>query len=132
MQPETLTAFIAKFPQQVPTAADLVLDTTHLNSIIVVDNTNNPVTITLPPADDIQAGGYFLIFALTAANPVTVSVQPGDTYNEGVSAPIVLDQIAQILTVYAIKHPADPAVRSNLLRSSYRCDGPQSFDMVGV
>ena len=139
MQPDTIAAFISKFARQVPVGVGvpfLVLDATHRNSIIVIDNSDNPVAVTLPPADDIRAGGYFLIFALTDANPISVRVQEGDTYNKGASTPIVLDQTGQILTVFTIKRPEpspEPSKPYNLrLRSSYRCSEPQTLNIGGV
>ena len=105
MQSGTVAAFINQFARQVFISADLALDTTHLNGIIVVDNSNNPVAISLPPADNIRAGGYFMVFALTDANPVTVSVRPGDNYNAGEVAPIVLTGAGEILTVFATNQP---------------------------
>ena len=102
----TVGAFINQFARQVFIDADITLNATHLNGVIIVDNSNGPVTVTLPRANTIRAGGYFQVFALTAANTVTVVVQPGDSYNAGSVAPITLSQAAQILTIFATNTPS--------------------------
>ncbi len=101
MQSGTVGAFINQFARQVFVDSDITLSAQQLNGTIIVDNSTGPVTVTLPPAVSIRAGGYFQVFALTGNNPVTVVVQPGDVYNAGEVAPIVLSSAGQILTVFA-------------------------------
>ena len=105
MQSGTVGAFINQFARQVFVDSDITLSAQQLNGTIIVDNSTGPVTVTLPPAVSIRAGGYFQVFALTGNNPVTVVVQPGDVYNDGTSTPIVLTSVGQILTIFATNAP---------------------------
>ena len=102
MQPGTVAGYPLPFKRQVPVIADRVLSTLDLNGLILVDSSAGPVTITLPRAILIRAGGFFQILALTgAAFPVTVKLQPGDDYNSGASADIILNDTAQSIIVLA-------------------------------
>ncbi len=100
MQPGSVAAYPYPFKRQVIVTASRALTTLDLNGLIVVNSLGGAVTITLPPANTIRAGGFFQILALTGdVNSVTIVVQGADTYNIGLVVPIVLDQQAQPLIV---------------------------------
>lgn len=91
MQAGTTGAFRYPYGKQVDVNVSRTLTSQDLNGVIIVDSSAGPVTIALPPAIETNAGGSFLIFAQTAdINPVTVILNPGDTYNEGLVAPVTL------------------------------------------
>lgn len=104
MQTGTLTGYAWPLKRQVFISGDRVLSTQELNGLILVNSAGGPVTITLPRANTIRAGGFFQILALTGnVFPVTVRLSPGagDFYNTGVVADIVLSSAAQALLVAA-------------------------------
>lgn len=92
----TVGAYAYPFKKQIPVSASRTLTTQDLQGVLVVDSTAGPITLALPFANQIRGGGYFNVLALTGAtNPVTIIVQGGDTYNNGLVAPLVLTQDAQ-------------------------------------
>ncbi len=108
MQSGTVAGYPLPFKRQVPVTEDRTLSTLDLNGIIRVDSSLATVTITLPPANTIRAGGFFQILALTGStNPVIVAFGPGDTYNDGVVAPIVLDADGETVPVIGTEAPTE-------------------------
>lgn len=98
----TTGAFRFPHGKQIFVDGDRTLTTQDLNGVISVDSSAGPVTITLPSALEINAGGSFLILAETGdVNPVTVVLgEPGDTYNEGLVAGFPLStKNAQLLVL---------------------------------
>lgn len=96
MQAGTTAAYPYPLRRQVLVSTSRDLSAQELNSLIVVDSSAGPVVLTLPPAASIQGGGFFQILALNGnVNPVTVSLQPGDTYNDGLVAPLVLNSAGE-------------------------------------
>lgn len=96
MLPGTVSGYPYPLRNQVRVTANRTLTARELNSLIVIDSTAGPVAITLPSARSIQGGGFFQILALTGdLNPVTIALQPGDTYNQGLVVPIVLNSAGE-------------------------------------
>lgn len=96
----TLGAYSLPFKKQIPVNTSRTLTTQDLQGLLVVDSSVGPITLALPLANTVRGGGYFNILAIRGSvNPVTIIVQPGDTYNNGIAFPIVLDQDAQGLLV---------------------------------
>lgn len=81
---------------------DTTLTPGDASATLLVDSSLNPVTITVLPRADILPGRYFNILALSGStNPVTIVFAPGDSYNDGATAPLVLDEDGSSLSLYS-------------------------------
>lgn len=98
----TTGAYAYPLKKQIPVNASRTLTTQDLQGVLVVNSNAGPVVLTLPFANQVRAGGFFQILALTGnVNPVIVRVQTGDSYNDGETADLTLDQEGQALLVAA-------------------------------
>ncbi len=96
MQSGSVAAYSYPFKKQILITASRTLTSRDLQGVLVVDSSAGPITLTLPRANTVRAGGLFHVLATTGAtNPVTVVTQAGDTYNNGQIAPIILTENGQ-------------------------------------
>ena len=108
--------------------ADTTLTPGDASATVLVDSSLGPVTITVLPRADILPGRFFNIMAISGAtNPVTIAFAPGDTYNDGATADLVLDEDGSSLSVFSraaggwyvpIVYPTTPEQRSLLVQAA--------------
>ena len=101
MQTGTLAAYGLPFQKQIRVNTDRALTLADLGGLILVETDGTPVSLTLPPANSVRAGGLFTIMALTGGtiNAATVTPAPGDTYNGSSTSSLVLNNDGQLVNI---------------------------------
>ena len=87
----TLGAFgIPANARRLSLAVDTTLTVADLQTVVLMDTSGGPLTLTVPPANTVGSGGRFFIVAPDGAtNALTVGLS-GSTFNLGQAGPIVL------------------------------------------